>query len=189
VLRAGGGRGQPVHQPRQDDVGHRLHPQAQPDLHLQPDSAGLRHLVAWLPPGRHQPPRHAAAVQSRQARQLRDRLEDHVRRRLPLQRLDLSAGLGRHPAVLHRRQRPDRDPQRRHRPHPRLRGRLRLPGRRVQLRPQRRPTTTPISARTFARSPIRSSTARSTPTSTAAGRSTTATNSTRRWLRPAPACR
>ena len=81
---------------------------------IDADQDGLRHLVRRLPSGRHQPPRHAAAVPVGLPDQLRARLEDHAG---PTTALTFNG------AVFHqewedfqfshpRRQRPDRDQER-----------------------------------------------------------------------------
>ncbi|MBX3696106.1 MAG: TonB-dependent receptor plug domain-containing protein, partial [Steroidobacteraceae bacterium] len=89
----------------------------------------LRDLLRGLPAGRHQPPRHAAALRRGLPEELRIRLEAHDRRQpAALQRRAVRRGLGRHPVLLPRPQRPDRDQERRCGPHRRHRGGLQLRG-------------------------------------------------------------
>ena len=93
------------------------------DLEAERRHAVLRDLVARLPARRHQPPRHLAALRADFLTNYEAGAKISFGRGSHFNVAVYQRGLERHPAVLPRRQRPDRDPQRRQRPHPRLRGR------------------------------------------------------------------
>ena len=63
---------------RQDHEGRWRDAAREPDLQVHGRGDGVCDVLGRLPSGRHQPPRHAAAVRSRLAHELRARLEDHV---------------------------------------------------------------------------------------------------------------
>ena len=151
LLRPAGRRRVALHQSRQDDVGHRLHPPPQPDLpdHRRRIWSTRTWSRGFRPGGINRrgtlPPYGADFIDNYEIGFKTELVEQPA----ALQRRHLPARLDQHPIVLPRRQRPHRDPQRRQRPHPRRRVRhlCARPARGLTHQPRRRLSTTPRSPR------------------------------------------